>query len=211
MSHLYSYSYGLWANVTINIIFFGIFIYSLFRPKTKREWKSLGAFSAFIVALFSEMYGVPLTIYFLTSILGNKYPVLDPFTHINGHLWVVFLGGSEKVYRIIHPISNIFIFSGLIIISLGWRAIHSGNGKLVTYGLYRYVRHPQYTGLSLMIIGFLIQWPTIITLVMAPILFVIYVRLSKQEEKVMIDTFGEEYLKYMHEVPAFIPIKKGRK
>lgn len=156
------------------------------------------------------MFGFPLTVYILTSILGSRYPVLDPFTHMNGHLWVAFTGGSPVVFSILHPLSNILIFSGLIIIIFGWKQVHSGNGQLVTGGLYRYIRHPQYSGFALAIIGFLIQWPTIITMIMAPVLLLMYRRLAKAEEKVMIETFGEEYLKYREEVPAFIPIKKRR-
>jgi len=158
-----------------------------------------------MVALFSEMFGFPLTIYFLTSILGNNYPVLDPFTHLNGHLWVALAGGSEVLYSILHPLSNVLIFSGLFVIAIGWKAVHSGNGELVTHGIYRFVRHPQYTGFGLMIIGFLVQWPTIITLLMAPILMIMYAKLAKKEEKTMIALFGDEYLEYSKQVPAFIP------
>jgi len=183
------------------------FVYLAFKPRTKKDWRTLGAFTSFLVALFAEMFGFPLTVYILTSILGNKYPVLDPFTHLNGHLWVAFAGGSQVVYSILHPLSNIFIFVGLVIIAIGWRGIHGGNGKLVTEGIYSRIRHPQYSGFTLMIIGFLTQWPTIITLIMAPSLLIMYKRLSKREEEVMIAEFGEEYLDYMEKVPAFIPRK----
>lgn len=203
------YAYGLWGAVLINILIFSIFTYSAFRPATKRDWRTLGAFTAFMVALFSEMFGFPLTIYFLTSILGNKYPVLDPFTHLNGHLWVALAGGSPVLYSILHPLSNILIISGLFVISIGWKGIHSGNGELVTHGIYRYVRHPQYSGFILMIIGFLIQWPTIITLITAPILLIMYIKLAKKEERKMIELFGEKYAEYSKEVPAFIPIRLG--
>ncbi|OGO77915.1 MAG: isoprenylcysteine carboxyl methyltransferase [Clostridiales bacterium GWB2_37_7] len=205
MHLLYENAYGLWGSVIFNILIFSAFTFSAFKPTTKRDWRTLGAFTAFMVALFSEMFGFPLTIYFLTSVLGNKYPVLDPFTHLNGHLWVAITGGSTIVYSILHPLSNILIYSGLIVIAIGWRAIHSGNGEFVTHGIYRFVRHPQYTGFLLMIIGFLVQWPTLITLVMAPILLVMYAKLAKKEEKTMIDQFGEKYIEYSKKVPAFIP------
>ncbi|MBZ4646620.1 MAG: isoprenylcysteine carboxyl methyltransferase [Clostridia bacterium] len=107
----------------------------------------------------------------------------------------------------LHPLSNILIFAGLLIIAIGWKGIHSGHGELVTDGIYRFVRHPQYSGFALTIIGFLVQWPTIITLIMAPILLIMYARLSKKEERVMIDTFGQRYLEYKARVPAFIPNK----
>lgn len=205
MHFLDKYSYGLWGAVIFNILIFSIFTYSAFKPTTKRDWRTLGAFAAFMVALFSEMFGFPLTIYFLTSILGNRYPVLDPFTHINGHLWVALAGGSTTVYSILHPLSNVLIFSGLFVITFGWKVIHKGNGELVTHGIYRFVRHPQYSGFALMILGFLVQWPTLITLVMAPILLTMYSRLAKKEEKKMVELFGESYEEYRRQVPAFIP------
>lgn len=205
MHFLDQYSYGLWGAVLFNILVFGGFVYLAFKPQTKKDWRTLGAFTSFLVALFAEMFGFPLTIYILTSILGNKYPVLDPFTHLNGHLWVAFAGGSEFVYSILHPLSNIFIFAGISIIAIGWKGIHSGNGELVTSGIYKYVRHPQYSGFIVIILGFLIQWPTIITIIMAPVLAIMYLRLSKKEEKVMIEEFGDEYLEYMGAVPRFIP------
>ena len=210
MHFLDEYSYGLWGSVIFNILIFGIFTFSAFKPTTKKDWRTLGAFAAFMVALFSEMFGFPLTIYFLTSLLGNKYPVLDPFTHLNGHLWVALAGGSTLVYSILHPLSNILIFSGLFVIAIGWRAVHSMNGELVTHGIYKYVRHPQYSGFTLMIIGFLVQWPTIITLVMAPVLLIMYAKLAKKEEKAMIEQFGDKYMEYSKQVPAFIPTFKRK-
>lgn len=199
------YAYGLWIAVIFNIVVFSLFAYSAFRPVTKREWRTFGAFTAFLIALFSEMFGYPLTIYILTSILGRKYPVLDPLSHANGHLWVALAGGSPILFNILHPLSNILIIAGLMIIAIGWRRIHSGGGQFVIEGIYRYVRHPQYSGFILSIIGFLIQWPTIITLIMAPMLFLMYTRLAKKEEKEMIDTFGDQYIQYMKKVPRFFP------
>jgi protein-S-isoprenylcysteine O-methyltransferase Ste14 len=205
MDFLNQYGYGLWTAVLVNILLFGLFAYLAFRPTTKRDWRTLGIFYAFIVALFTEMFGFPLTIYFLTSALGKKYPALDPFTHFNGHLWIALTGGSKGVYYVLHPLSNILIFAGLVIISIGWKKIYSDNSHLVTDGIYKYVRHPQYSGFILTIIGFLLQWPTIITLLMAPILLVIYIKLAKKEEKILIDVFKDQYLEYKKKVPAFMP------
>jgi protein-S-isoprenylcysteine O-methyltransferase Ste14 len=204
------YGYGLWITVVFNVLIFSLFTYSVFKPVTKRDWKTLGVFSAFLVALFTEMYGFPLTIYLLTSILGNKYPVLNPFAHSNGHLIAVFLGGGEGTLAAIHLISNGLIIAGLVVIAVGWKRIHRGSGDLVTDGIYRYVRHPQYTGFFMNILGFLIQWPSISAIVMAPVLTVIYYRLAKQEENIMIEQFGERYIEYMREVPMFIPRITGR-
>lgn len=205
MHLLDEYAYGLWGAVIFNIIFFGMFVIMAFKPQTKKDWRTLGAFAAFMVALFSEMFGFPLTIYILTSILGNRYPVLDPFTHLNGHLWVALAGGSTVLYSILHPLSNLIIFAGIFIIAIGWKGIHAGKGEMVTDGIYKIVRHPQYSGFVLTIVGFLVQWPTIITLLMAPILLVMYTKLSKKEERKMIEQFQDRYLEYKAKVPAFIP------
>lgn len=200
-----TYAYGFWAMVVFNVVVFSLFAFTAYRPATRRDWRTLGAFMAFLVALFSEMFGFPLTIYILTSLLGSRYPVLDPFSHMNGHLWVTLAGGSPVLFNILHPLSNIFIFSGLFIIAIGWRKIHKGAGSLVTDGIYRYIRHPQYVGFALSILGFLVQWPTIITLVMAPILMYMYNRLAKREEAFMIESFKEQYLEYSQRTPAYFP------
>lgn len=205
MHFLNEYAYGLWGAAIFNILMFGSFVYMVFRPRTKRDWRTMGVFTSFLVALFAEMFGFPLTIYLLTSLLGNRYPVLDPFTHLNGHLWVAMAGGSEWVYAILHPLSNLLIFVGLAVIAVGWKGIHRASGELVTAGIYNHVRHPQYTGFIIIIIGFLLQWPTIITLVMAPVLIITYHRLARREEAVMIEEFPGEYQQYKERVPAFIP------
>jgi protein-S-isoprenylcysteine O-methyltransferase Ste14 len=124
---------------------------------------------------------------------------------MNGHLWVTLAGGSPVVFNILHPLSNVMIYSGLIIIVIGWKKIHAGAGKLVTDGIYKYMRHPQYVGFALAILGFLVQWPTIINILMAPALMYMYTRLSKQEERFMIETFGEQYQEYSQKVPAYFP------
>ncbi len=165
----------------------------------------MGVTLAFFVALFTEMYGFPLTIYILTGILGSKYPALNPFSHAAGHLWLTFLGGGAGMMAIIHLISNGMAFIGFAIMWKGWSLIHGAKGGLVTEGPYAYVRHPQYAGLFLVMIGMLIQWPTIITAAMFPVLLFVYYRLSKREEREMIELFGDEYGRYVEKTPMFIP------
>ncbi len=165
----------------------------------------MGAFSAFVVALFTEMYGVPLTIYILTSTLGSKYPVIDPFSHINGHLWVALAGGSMYVWGLVMMLSWAAMLGGLIIMGRAWKLIHRAQGELVTSGLYRWVRHPQYFGLFLITVGMLIQWPTIITAAMWPVLAVMYYRLARREEKEIETKFEGRYTEYKQRVPMFIP------
>ena len=165
----------------------------------------MGAFSAFVVALFTEMYGFPLTIYILTSVLGSQYPVLNPFSHINGHLWVTLAGGSMTVWVIVMLVSNVAMFGGLIIMGRAWKQLHRAGGELTATGLYRRVRHPQYSALFLITVGMLIQWPTLVTAAMWPVLMFMYYRLARREEKEMETRFGEKYLSYRRLVPMFLP------
>jgi len=201
----HSYAYGMWIAVIFNIALFLFFAFSFLIPKKRREWRSLGVFSAFIVALFVEMYGFPLTIYVLTSLLGRYYPVDNPFSHINGHLWVALLGGSKLAWAFVMFISNAVILSGFLLMWRGWKQIHGAMGELVTDGIYSYVRHPQYAGLFLIIVGTMIQWPTFATVLMVPILLFVYYRLARREERDMVAQFDAKYLEYKKQTPAFIP------
>ena len=204
------YAYGLWFLVLVNVGLFAFFLLSFLTPVKKREWRSMGATLAFFVALFTEMYGFPLTIYMLTGILGNKYPALNPFSHASGHLWLVWFGGGPTMMTVIHLLSNTLVFIGFVIMWKGWKVIHGAKGGLVTEGPYAHVRHPQYSGLFLIMIGMLIQWPTIITAFMFPVLLYVYYRLSKREEREVIELFGDEYRHYMKRTPMFIPRLGGK-
>jgi protein-S-isoprenylcysteine O-methyltransferase Ste14 len=200
-----SYAYGIWPAALVSIGIFVFFVLSYLRPKKRHECQSMGTYSAFVVALFTEMYGFPLAIYILTSVLGSRYPVIDPFSHINGHLWVALAGGSNYVWMMVMLISTAAMFGGLIIIAKAWKQIHKAGGELVTAGLYGRVRHPQYFGLFLITVGMLIQWPTIITAAMWPILMYMYYRLALREEREMEAAFGERYGEYKREVPMLLP------
>ncbi|HBG46527.1 MAG TPA: isoprenylcysteine carboxyl methyltransferase [Deltaproteobacteria bacterium] len=201
----FSYGYGFWSLVIVNVLFFLFFILSFLAPVKRREWRSMGVATAFIIALFTEMYGFPLTIYILTAVLGAKYPSLNPFSHESGHLWATLLGGGQTMLMLIHLVSNGLMIAGFLVMASGWRQVHGAKGELVTTGLYSRVRHPQYSGLFLVTIGLLVQWPTIITAVMWPVLLFAYYRLAKNEEEEMERGFGEAYRRYREEVPMFIP------
>jgi len=200
-----SYAYGMWFVVVVNAGIFIFFALSFLRPKKRWEWRSMGAFSAFVIALFTEMYGFPLTIYILLSVLGSKYPVTNPFSHDNGNLWAVLAGGSTFVSALFMFLGGVAMVAGLIIMGKAWRQIHRANGELVTSGLYRLVRHPQYSALFLITVGMLIQWPTLITAAMWPILVLMYYRLARREEREMESRFGDKYIAYKQRVPMFWP------
>jgi len=199
------YAYGMWVIVAFNVGLFLFFILSFIKPKKTKEWRNMGIVMAFLVALFTEMYGFPLTIYLLTGWLGEAYPVLQPFNHQYGHLWVVVFGGSTLAWLIVMGLSLVFLLAGYTLMSKGWRQIHGAHDSLVTDGVYAYVRHPQYTGLFLIITGFLIQWPTLLTVIMAPVLIFAYVRLSRSEEAVVQQKFNQDYLDYASRKPMFFP------
>jgi len=201
-------AYGLWALVVINSAVFIIFAFSFFKPQTKRDWRSFGAFSAFIVALFTEMYGFPLTIYLLSGWLQSRYPKIDWLSHDAGHLPEMLFGWKANPHLgPFHLLSFAFIGGGFVLIANAWRVLYEAQrqGALATTGPYAFVRHPQYAGFILVMFGFLLQWPTLLTLVMFPVLVWMYVRLARSEEREAEAEFGETYRAYARRVPAFFP------
>jgi len=207
-------AYGLWHLVILNSAIFIFFAFSFIKPKTKLDWRSLSAFSAFIVALFVEMYGFPLTIYFLSGWLQSRFPQADLLAHGSGHLWHTLFGfkGNPHTHPI-HLLSNVMIFAGFYLTYRAWLVLHAAQqeGKLATTGPYSRVRHPQYDGFILVMLGFLLMWPTLLTLVMFPVLLIVYVRLAKQEEKLVRQKFGRAYDEYANEVPPFLPTWRNKR
>jgi methanethiol S-methyltransferase len=202
------YGYGLWSLVIINSVIFMLFAYSFTKFRTKTDWLSWGAFSAFIIAYFTEMYGFPLSIYFLSGWLSKYYPSVNFYTHESGHLLHTLFGlKGNPHFDPFHILSNILILVGFLVIASAWNTLYQAQRRhvLATTGLYAKVRHPQYDGFILIMMWFLLQWPTILTLIMFPILVYMYVRLAHHEEMQVIEEFGEEYRRYAKKIPAFLP------
>jgi protein-S-isoprenylcysteine O-methyltransferase Ste14 len=201
-------AYGLWSLVIINSAVFIIFAFSFAKPQSSRDWRSFGAFAAFLVALFTEMYGFPLTIYLLSGWLGSRFPGIDFLAHDSGHLLEVMFGWrGNPHFGPFHIVSNGLIFGGFILLAGAWKVLYEAQRtrQLAVTGPYAYVRHPQYVGFTLIMLGFLFQWPTLATLVMFPVLVYMYVRLARREEREAVDQFGEDYRRYAALTPAFIP------
>ena len=201
--HSAQYAYGNWAIVLTMILVSLFFILHWVPMRTRLGRRSGGALIAFLVALFTEMYGFPLTIYFLTHVFGVRIP-LD---HISGHLLgdlITYLGLGNGWF-IVMLVSNILIIMGIWLVSAGWEQVYRAQGQMVTTGLYAYMRHPQYTGIYIITLGFMIQWPTVTTLILWPFVIGMYYRLAKREEQDALNQFGEKYREYMERTPMFFP------
>lgn len=201
-------AYGLWGLVVINTAVFVFFAFSFFKPRTRRDWRSFGAFSAFLVALFTEMYGFPLTIYLLSGWLQSTYPGVDWLTHDAGHLLEMMFGWEANPhFGPFHLLSMLFIGGGFVLLAASWRVLYTAQvaGRLAVEGPYARVRHPQYLGFVAIMFGFLLQWPTLLTLAMFPVLVYMYVRLARTEEREAARVFGQTWLDYAARTPAFVP------
>ncbi len=198
-----SYAYGAWGLVITMVLISVFFIVRFIPMQTRLGKRSGGALITFLVALFAEMYGFPLTIYLLGHFVGIRIP-LD---HVSGHLLgdLISYLGLGNGWFIVMTVSNILLITGMLLVINGWEQVYKSKGELVTDGLYKYMRHPQYTGIFVITLAFMIQWPTLTTLVLWPFVIAMYVRLAKQEEQDVLKEFPEEYRKYMRDTPMFIP------
>ena len=205
-------AYGLWMLVFFNSAIFLMFAFSFFKPQTARDWRTFSAFGAFIVALFVEMYGFPLSIYLMSGWLQTKYPSLDLMSHNTGHLWSTLLGEKgDPHFGVLHIASYVFLGGGFWLLSSAWNVLYHAQRRqqLATSGPYSRIRHPQYVAFVLVLLGFLLQWPTLLTLLMFPILLVMYARLAVTEEAEMRKRFGAEFDAYAARTPRFLPSWRG--
>ena len=198
-------AYGLWSLVLLNSAVFILFAFSFYKPKSSRDWRSFGMYSAFIVALFTEMYGFPLTIYLLSGWLAQRFPSVDFRAHDAGHLLEVMFGWrANPHFGPFHLLSTVFIFGGFWLLASAWNVLYQAQRahRVAVSGPYARIRHPQYAAFVLIMFGFLLQWPTIPTVIMFPVLVIVYTRLAKREEAEVAAEFGEEYAAYRARTPA---------
>ncbi len=193
---------GVWGFAAIMIVVASWVLYRYLAPKSWREWASAGLVQAFIIALYAEMYGFPLTIYLMVRFFG-----LDG-ANLNSSLWSTALGMGELGMMIAMVLGYALLFVGIGLFIQGWRELYRARqqNRLVTDGLYALVRHPQYTGLFLGLFGEgVVHWPTIFSVALFPVIVLAYYLLARSEEKKVLAQFGDEYRAYQRRVPMFIP------
>lgn len=206
-------AYGLWTLAAVNAAFFILFAWSFYKPLTRWDWRGFGMFSGFVVALFAEMYGFPLTLYVLSGWLASTYPQVDWLTHDAGHLLEMMFGWrANPHFGPFHVASFVFIGGGFWMLSKAWPVLYAAQreGRVAQEGIYARLRHPQYVAFALVLTGFLLQWPTLVTVIAYPVLLWAYARLARSEERDSLAQFGEAYVRYMRAVPAFIPRRPQR-
>ncbi len=193
---------GIWGVAAIMIVLASWVLYRYLAPKTWREWAGAGLVQAFIIALYAEMYGFPLTIYLMVRFFG-----LDS-ANVTANLWSTVLGMGELGMLISMLLGYALLFVGIGLFIQGWRELYRARqqNRLVTTGLYSLVRHPQYTGLFIGLFGEgVVHWPTLFSVALFPVIVLAYWLLARREEKQVLEQFGEEYRAYQRRVPMFIP------
>jgi protein-S-isoprenylcysteine O-methyltransferase Ste14 len=186
-----------WHIVILNIVLFISFLIPLsFRRKI--DWKEYGLVTAFFVSLFIEMYGIPLTVFFASEYIAESAVEIPNVVYQFNFLGVNIAMSHAMVY------ASVLMLLGMALIIIGWITLYKNieEDKIVDIGIYSYSRHPQYLGFIFMIVGWLIGWPTILTVIFGPILIFIYVRVSLIEERELEDL--EEFKGYKDKVPFFL-------
>ncbi|HBV87336.1 isoprenylcysteine carboxylmethyltransferase family protein [Desulfosporosinus sp.] len=200
METLESHYYN-WFGVMFFIVLYSVVL--LFIPfYRKMDKKPAGTYFAFLLAFAIEMHGIPFSMWVISWIIGKNLPV----GILWGHTLVSSIGYWGMYINIICAVVALFLILN------GWYNIHkkywskeTGTGSLVKTGVYRYIRHPQYTGLLLLSFGMMAEWATLPMLLLYPVMITMYLRLAKKEEKDMLFEFGNQYREYMRTTKRFIP------
>ncbi len=198
---------GMWSVFLINTTVILVVALGFYQPSSARDWRALRMFSGFIVALFLEMYGFPLTVFLLAGLFGSRYPGLT-VGEGGGHLWSDLIGWTaDPRLSPFHLASYIGIAAGFGLLAASWRVLWAAqrSGEIACTGPYFRIRHPQYAGFLLIMTGFLLQWPTIATLITFPILLARYRRLALDEERTIEQLHGDRWLDYANTTPRLIP------
>lgn len=184
------------------------FFWRYVMPKSWREWAQAGIMQAFIVSFYAEMFGFPVTFYLLARIFG-----LDIRGNFwDGNLWVYLTGMREAMY-VSMTIGFAVSALGVLLVITGWREVYRAHKQrqLATGGPYAFMRHPQYTGIFIVLFGEgVVHWPTVFSLTVIPIIVVVYVFLARKEERQMMKEFGDEYRAYQRRIPMFVPHLSNR-
>jgi len=197
----------MWGLAAIVIVFVSWMMYRYLAPEGWKEWAGAGVLQAFVIALYAEMYGFPLTIYFLARFFG-----VDVQWREGGNLWAQ-LFGTPVAHMVAMLVGYSIVFVGGGFVVDGWMRVHRARreGRLATDGSYSQMRHPQYTGLFLIVFGEgIVHWPTVLSVLAFPVILVAYTMLARKEERNMIQEFGEAYERYQRTVPMFIPRPEGQ-
>lgn len=200
--HPFRIGYHNWFLVAFYVVVVGVFLFGILRPRKRVEWRSAGIAQAWVIALYAEMYGLPLTMYLAAWFTGQGEFVTD---HFRGHAWAYLLGLGETGAIVFDLLGQALIVVGAVLAIIGWRQVYHSRGEMVTAGLYRRIRHPQYTGFLLFLFGSIVNWPTLITLLMLPLLVWTYYRLARMEEADAIRAYGDDYREYMKATGMFLP------
>ncbi|MEO1815198.1 MAG: isoprenylcysteine carboxylmethyltransferase family protein [Acetobacterium sp.] len=195
-SHFYN-----WFGVVFFAVLYGVIL--LFMPFYKKmDRKPAGTYLAFVIAFAIEMHGIPFSMYVISWLIGKNLP--------EGVLWGHTLFDTIGYWGMYINIACGTV--GIFLIMNGWYNIYkkywsreTGTGTLVETGIYKYIRHPQYTGLLLLSFGMMVEWATLPLLILYPVMVFMYVRLAKKEEQDMIEEFGIDYKNYMADTKMFIP------
>ncbi len=193
--------FNQWGAVIFFSIVYGVaLLFVPFRQKMNR--KPATAYLAFVLAFAIEMHGIPMSMYLISWLIGKHLPE----GILWGHTLIDQIGYAGMYANIVCAI----LAFGLI--ANGWYNIYhkywsqeTGKGQVVTTGVYRYIRHPQYTGFMLLTLGMIFEWATLPLLLMWPVIMWMYYRLAKREERDMIEEFGDEYVRYARRTKMFIP------